>query len=54
MKLRELQKGITSNPKLGFEHGNNGLESLDEKKVTETSRRGFKMMEESGISVPHP
>jgi hypothetical protein len=54
MKLEELRKGITSNPELGFEHGNSGWKYLDEKKVMETSRRGFKMIKESEILMPHP
>jgi hypothetical protein len=54
MRLEELRKGITSNPELRFEHDDSGWKSLDEKKVMETSRRGFKMMEEIKILMPHP
>jgi hypothetical protein len=46
MMPEELWKGITSNPELRFEHGNSRWKSLDEQKVMEISRRGFKMMEE--------
>jgi hypothetical protein len=31
-----------------------GWKDLDEKKVMEISRRGFEMMEESEILMPHP
>jgi hypothetical protein len=41
MMHEELQKGITSNPELGFEHGNSHWKSLDEQKVMEISGRGF-------------
>jgi hypothetical protein len=32
MMLAELWKGITSNPKLGFEHGNGGWKAPNEQK----------------------
>jgi hypothetical protein len=54
MRLTELWKGINSNPELGLEHGDSGWKDLDEKKAMETSRREFKMMEESEILMPHP
>jgi hypothetical protein len=54
MMPEELRKGITSNPELGFEHGNSRWKSLDEQKVMDISRRGFKMMEEREILMPHP
>jgi hypothetical protein len=54
MRLTELWKGITSNPDLGFEHGDSGRKTLDKQKVMETSRRGFETMEESEILMPHP
>jgi hypothetical protein len=50
----EIQKGITSHPEIIFEHGNSCWKSLDEYKVMETSGRGFEMMEESKILIPHP
>jgi hypothetical protein len=50
----KIQKDITPNPELGFEHGNSGLKAIDEQKVMEISRRGFKMIKESGILMPHP
>jgi hypothetical protein len=53
MMHEELQKGITSNPELGFEHGNSRWKALDEKKVMDISRRGFEMMEERKILMPH-
>jgi hypothetical protein len=37
MMTEELQKGINSNPELGFEHGNSRWKSLDEQKVMERS-----------------
>jgi hypothetical protein len=54
MMLAQLHKGITLNPELGFEHGNGGWKYLDEQKVMEILRRGFKMINESGILMPHP
>jgi hypothetical protein len=54
MMPEELRKGITSNPVLGFEHGNSCWGDLGEQKVMEISRRGFEMMEESEILMPHP
>ena len=54
MMLAQLQKVITPNPELRFEHGNGGWKSLDKQKVVEISRRGFEMMEESEILMPHP
>jgi hypothetical protein len=35
MMPEELWKGITSNPELGFEHGNSCWKSLDEQKRME-------------------
>jgi hypothetical protein len=49
MMLVELRKGITSNPELGFEHGNSGWKYLDEKKVMDILRRGFNMIKEKRI-----
>jgi hypothetical protein len=37
MMPEELRKGITSNPELRFEHGNNRWKALDEQKVMEIS-----------------
>jgi hypothetical protein len=37
-----------------FEHGNNHWKSLEEHKVMEISGRGFKMVEERKILMPHP
>ena len=54
MMPEELQKGITSNLELGFEHGDSGLKSLDEQKVMEISGRGFEMIEKSEILMPLP
>jgi hypothetical protein len=54
MMLEELQRGLTSNLELIFEHGNSCWKALDEQKMMEISRRGFKMMEESKILMPHP
>jgi hypothetical protein len=54
MMPEELQKGITSNPELGFEHGNSRWKSLDEQKMMEISGRGFEMIEKSEILMPHP
>jgi hypothetical protein len=50
----ELQKGITSNPELGFEHGNSRWKSLDEKMMMETSGRGFKMIKKRKNLMPIP
>jgi hypothetical protein len=51
MMPEEIWKGITSNLELGFEHGNSHWKALDEQKVMEILRRGFKMMEESEILI---
>jgi hypothetical protein len=54
MMHEELQKGITSNPELGFEYSDSHWKSLEEKKRMEISRRGFNMIEKSEILMPHP
>jgi hypothetical protein len=36
MRLTKIQKGITSNPELVFEHGDSGWKALEDKKVMET------------------
>jgi hypothetical protein len=41
MRLTDLWKGITYDPELGFEHGDNGWRDLDEKNVIETLEGGF-------------
>jgi hypothetical protein len=54
MMPEELRKGITSNPELGFEHGNSRWKDLDEQKMMEISGRGFEMIEKRKILMPHP
>jgi hypothetical protein len=54
MMPEELQKGITSNPELEFEHGNSRWNVLDNQKRMEISRRGFQRIEKSEILIPHP
>jgi hypothetical protein len=54
MMLEELQEGIASNLGLIFEHGNSLWKSLDEHKVMEILGRGFEMMEDREILMPHP
>jgi len=53
MMLAELRKGINSNPELGLEHGNAGWKYINDHKVMEILRRGFKMMKERKILMPH-
>jgi hypothetical protein len=53
MRLAELRKGITYEPELELEHGDNGWKALDEQKRMKTSDRGSKMLKESGILMPH-
>jgi hypothetical protein len=54
MMLTKLQKGITPNPELEFEHGKGGWKYFDEQKVMDISKRGFEMIKERGILMPHP
>ena len=44
MMPEDLQKGITSNIELRFEHGNSRWKAIDEQKSMETSGRGFEMV----------
>jgi hypothetical protein len=54
MMPAKLQKGITSNPELEFEHGNGGSKALDDQKMMKISRRGFEMIKERNILMLHP